>query len=147
MHSRLRRAMVWLETIVGLPIALYGLVNHLVIGAVLFLSGSFKKDNSRDRTTEWVIRGAVALAGYAVQVFFVAHRWGRAAAGYYAPTLPATGLYLWRYLWLLEHQTRPLVTSFRSPASTLKAQRLREAFLEELDKVLTDYEARASVPR
>lgn len=147
MHSRLRRAIVWLETIVGLPIALYGLLNHLVIGTLLFLSGSFKKKNLSAPPTVWIVRCAVALAGYAVQIYLVAHKWGRAAAGYYAPTLPATGLYLWRYLWLLEHQTRPLVTSLTLPASTLKTQRLRQAFLEELDKALTDCEAKAAVTR
>src|SRR5208283_1196376 len=34
------RGIVWLETLLGFPIALYGLMNHLAIGLVLFLAGS-----------------------------------------------------------------------------------------------------------
>jgi hypothetical protein len=145
-HSRLRRALVLLETLAGLPIALYGLLNHLLIGALAFLAGSFGKNDSRDRTTEWTIRGAIVLAGYAAQVYLVAHRWGRAAGGYYAPTLPATGLYLWRYAWVLEHRTRLLFVSLTIPATTRRAKRLRDTLLEELDKALAGYEAEANVP-
>ena len=43
--------------------------------------------------TEWTLRGAVTLGFYAVQIFLVAHWRGRAAAGYYAPTLPVSGAY------------------------------------------------------
>jgi hypothetical protein len=136
MRSGLRRAMVWLETLVGLPIALYGLVNHLAIGAVALLVGSFRKNSSRSRTAEWVIRGAILAAGYTVQIYLVAHRWGRAAAGYYAPSLPASGLYLWRYAWLLQHQTRLLFSSLMIPAATRKAKRLRNDFLKEFEEAL-----------
>jgi hypothetical protein len=141
-----RRAVVWLETVIGLPIALYGLLNHLVIGVLLFLTGSFKKDNPRNRTAEWTIRIVVALACYTTQISLVAHWWGRAAAGYYAPTLPVTGAYLWRFLWVLRHQTRLLLKSLMLSALTLKANRLRRAFLGELDQTLTAYEEKASAP-
>ncbi len=77
-----RRALLWFETLLGLPIALYGLLNHWVIGLVLFLAGSFKHHSSRARTTEWTLRGAVTLGFYALQIFLVAHWRGRAAAGY-----------------------------------------------------------------
>jgi hypothetical protein len=145
-RSGLRRAIVGLETLIGLPIALYGLANHLVVGVLLFLVGSFKKDNHRNRVAEWTIRSAVVLVCYATQIFLVAHWWGRAAAGYYAPTLPVTGAYLWRFPWLLRHQTRLMFISLTLPALTSKAKRLRRAFLEELDQTLTAYEEKASVP-
>ena len=96
LHSGWRRTVRWLETLLGLPIALYGLLNHLGIALVLFLAGSFKRHNPRARTKEWTLRGAVTLGFYALQIFLVAHWRGRAAAGYYAPTLPVTGAYLWR---------------------------------------------------
>jgi hypothetical protein len=147
LRSGSRRAVVWLETVIGLPIALYGLLNHLLIGALLFLTGSFKKDNHRSRAVEWTMRGGVTLACYATQVFLVSHWWGRAAAGYYAPTLPVTGVYLWRFRWLLRHQTRALFKSLTLSALTLKANRLRRAFLEGLDRTLTKYEEAAGVPR
>src|SRR5208282_765744 len=65
LRSGWRRIIVWLETVLGLPIALYGLLNHWAIGLVLLLAGSFKGDNARSRTTEWTLRGAVALGFYA----------------------------------------------------------------------------------
>jgi hypothetical protein len=146
-RSGSRRAIVWLETVIGLPIALYGLLNHLLMGVLLFLAGSFKKENPRSRAAEWTIRGGVALACYATQIFLVSHWWGRAAAGYYAPALPVTGAYLWRFGWLLRHQTRVLFKSLALAALTSKANRLRRAYLHELDQTLTAYEETAGVPR
>ena len=142
-----RRTLLSLETLLGLPLALYGLLNHLVIGFVLFLAGSFQRKSSRARTTEWTMRVAVTLGFYAVQIFLVAHWRGRAAAGYYAPTLPVSGAYLWRYVGLVRPQARLLFISLTIPALTRKIKRLRHALLEELDRTLTAYEERTSVPR
>jgi hypothetical protein len=142
-----RRAILWFETPLGLPIALYGLLNHCVIVLVLFLAGSFKRNNSRARTTVWTIRGAVTLGFYALQIFLVAHSRGRAAAGYYAPTLPISGGYLWRYVELVRPQARLLVISLTIPALKKKIKRLRHALLQELDQMLTSYEEKSSVPQ
>ena len=133
--------------LLGLPIALYGLLNHLVIGLALFLAGSFKRNSSRARTTEWTIRIAVTLGLYILQIFLVAHWWGRAAAGYYAPTLPVSGAYLWRYVRLVRPQARLMFISLSIPALTRKIKRLRHELLEELDQMLRSYEERVSVPR
>ena len=133
--------------LLGLPIALYGLLNHLVIGLALFLAGSFKRDNLRARTTEWTLRGAVTLGFYALQIFLVARWWGRAAAGYYAPTLPVSGAYLWRYVGLIRPQARLLFISLTIPAMTRKIKRLRHALLEDLDQGLGSYEEKTSVLR
>jgi hypothetical protein len=146
-RSGWRQALVWFEELLGLPIALYGLLNHWAIGLVLFLAGSFKRDNPRPRTTEWTLRGAVTLGFYAVQIFLIAHWRGRAAAGYYAPTLPVSGAYLWRYVGLLQPQARVLLISLTIPPLTRKIKRLRGALLEELDRMLAAYEERTSVPR
>lgn len=136
LHSGWRQTAGWLETLLGLPIALYGLLNHLAIGLVLFLAGSFKRGNGRARSREWTLRGAVALGFYAFQIFLVAHRWGRAAAGYYAPTLPVSGAYLWRYMRLLGPQARLLFVSLTIPVLSKKIKRLRRALLEEVDGAL-----------
>jgi hypothetical protein len=136
-RSRWQRAIVWLETLIGLPIALYGLLNHLAIGLVCLLIGSSKKEHPRPRTTEWAIRCVVALAFYITQVFLVAHWWGRAAAGYYAPTLPVSGAYLWRYRWVLRRQARPVFISLTIPALTRKMKRLRQVPVKELDEQVT----------
>ncbi len=146
-HSGLGRTIVGLEMLLGLPIAFCGLLNHLVIGLALFLAGSFKRDNLRARTTEWTLRGAVTLGFYALQIFLVARWWGRAAAGYYAPTLPVSGAYLWRYVGLIRPQARLLFISLTIPAMTRKIKRLRHALLEELDQGLGSYEEKTSVLR
>jgi len=147
LRSGWRRTLVWFETVLGLPIALYGLLNHLLILLVLFLAGSFKRDNPRARTTEWTLRGAVTLALYAIQILLLAHWRGRAVAGYYAPTLPVSGAYLWRYVGLVRPQARTVFILLTLPGLTKKIQRLRHELLEELDQILTAYEERSSVPR
>lgn len=138
-----RLILFWFEALLGLPIALYGLLNHLGIGLVLFLAGSFKRDNPRARTTEWTIRGVVTLAFYVFQVLLVSRWLGRAAAGYYLPTLPVTGAYLWRYMGLVRSQARLLFISMTIPGITKKTIRMRQALLEELDQTLAPYEENA----
>jgi hypothetical protein len=147
MQSVWWRTMVGLETVLGLPIALYGLLNHLAIVLVLFLAGSFKRKLSRTPTTEWTIRVAVTLGFYALQILLVAHWRGRAGAGWYAPTLPGSGVCLWGYVYLLRHQARLLYISLTLPASMRKIKRLRNALLEELDQTLTPYEEVTSLAR
>jgi hypothetical protein len=141
-----QQTILWFETLLGLPIALYGLLNHLAIGLVLYLAGSFKRSKSRARKV-WTIRGAVILGFYAIQIFLMARLRGRAAAGYYAPSLPVSGAYLWRYVGLVRPQARLLFISLTIPALKRKIQRLRHALLEEFDQALTSYEEKTSVPR
>ena len=136
-----RRPLFWFESILGLPIALYGLLNHLAIGLVLFLAGSFQRDRSRPRSVEVTIWVTVTLAFYALQTFLVAHRWGRVAAGYYAPSLPVSGLYLWRrYAELMRPRARLLFMSITNPGLKRKIIRLRRTLLEEMDRTLSSYE-------
>jgi len=142
-----RRALLWFETLLGLPIALYGFLNHGAIALVLFLAGSFKRNSSRARTTELMIRAGVTLAFYILQILLVAHTWGRAAAGYYAPSLPVSGWYLWRYVGLVRPQARLLFISLTIPALKRKIQRLRHALLNELDQTLTPSEEKTRVTR
>jgi len=143
-----RKLVLWLETLLGLPIALYGLVNHLAIGLVLLVTGSFRHNSSRSRTVEWIIRGVVTLAFYTLQIYLVAHHWGRAAAGYYAPTLLISGGYLLlRYVGLVQAQARLLFISLTIPGLRNKISRLRRTLLEDLDQTLNAYEERAGVLR
>ncbi len=147
LHSGWGRAMLWAETVLGLPIALFGLANHLAIGLVLFLAGSFKQENPRPRPTEWAIRGGAAVAFYVIQILLVAHEWGRAAAGYYAPALPVSGLYLWRYARLVRPQGHILLISATLPSMKRKIQRLRQALRDDLDRLLATCEEKASATR
>ena len=136
----LGRGVVWIETVAGFAIALYGLVNHLPAIAVLYLTGLMRKESKRDKIMEWIARGLILVGWYAGAIFLVAHTWGRRAAGYYAPTLPLSALYLWRYAWLLQHQTRVMVLSLRVSAEAAKAKRLRKDFLHEMNDAL-DWQA------
>jgi hypothetical protein len=140
------RSLVWLESAAGFAVACYGLINHLAAIALLYLTGLLKKDNGRDKITEGLWRGVVLLGCYVVQVFLVAHFWGRRAAGYYAPTLPLSALYLWRYAWLLRHQTRIAFLAFKLSAETARTKRLRIHFLYEINRVLDQYAALLDLP-
>lgn len=138
--SALRRGLLRIEAVLGLPVALYGLLNHLAIALILLAAGSFKQNSTRSRRTEWTLRGAVTLAFYAVQIYLVKHWWGRAAAGYYAPTLPISGVYLWRYWKVAGPRMRMLWFSLGMPGLKKKVTRLRWRLLDFLDDTLEPYE-------
>lgn len=157
LQSSLRRTGVWIESVVGLPLACYGMVNHLVswlVWAGILYSKLLKKTklangNSklaplaefrsskfefRNRTGEWLARGLVVLGCYAGQIWLVAHSLGRATAGYYALTLPVSGAYLWRYGWLLRHRTHQLLLAVGVPAEETKLRRMRKELIGEFNK-------------
>jgi len=131
-----RRAAVWFETLLGSPIALFGLVNHLLILLLLSWAGLLKKESNRDRTLEWALRALLGLGCYAGQILLVAHLLGRPVAGYYAPALPLSGLYLWRYAWLLRHRTRPVLLALTLPAQAAKVRRMRKELVAEVNQHL-----------
>jgi len=136
LRGPLGRGVVLLETVAGFPLAVYGLVNHLVPMAVLYWAGLLKKESGQDKTTKWFWRGLVVLGCYALQVLLVGRFWGRRGAGLYLPTLPLSGLYLWRYSWLMRHQTRIAFLSLNRSVETTNASRLREDFLHEINQAL-----------
>jgi hypothetical protein len=142
----LGRGIVWLESVAGFAVASYGLLNHLVTIALLYLTGLLKKDSGRDRIMEWLARGLVVLGCYAVEVFLVGRSWGRRAAGYYAPTLPLSALYLWRYAWLLRHRTRFAFLSLNLSAETAKTKRLRKDLLHEINVALDHHAEELGLP-
>jgi hypothetical protein len=142
-----RRVLLSIESLLGLPIAIYGFLNHWAILLVLFLAGSFKRNSLRPRTTELAIRAGVLLTFYVFQIFLVAHYRGRAWAGYYAPSLPISGWYLWRYTGLVRPQARLLFVSLTIPALKRKIQHLRQTLLHDLDHALAFTEEKTSVTR
>jgi hypothetical protein len=133
---RVGRGVIWLETVAGFAIAFYGLLNHLLAIALLYLTGLLKKESRRDKIMQWLGRALLVLWSYGVEVFLVAHSWGRHAAGYYLPTLPLSALYLWRYAWLLRHQTRIAFLSFNLSAEAARSKRLRKDLLREINVAL-----------
>jgi len=119
-----------------LPLAAYGLVNHFVIGLILLGTGWLKRESGADRTPRWLGVGLVALGIYVIQILIVDRVMGRAAAGYYAPSLPLSGAYLWRYRWLLRHRTRLVLISLRLPRQAAIERRKRKVILERFRQAL-----------
>lgn len=137
LDSPLRRGWVWCESLLGSIVAFYGLLNHLLVLLILSWTGLLKSENEGDRRREWWNRGVVVAACYVMQVLLVAYLLGRSWAGYYAPTLPLSGLYLWRYLWLLRHRTRVAFLALLVPGQARKLSRMRQKFVAELNEALS----------
>ena len=123
-------AAAWLETTLGLPVAVYGLINHLPALIALRAGGLFRHSDNRDPKVEWLWRIFIVLSSYTVQVFLVHFWWGRAVAGYYTLTLPVSGAYLWRYRWLVRHRIHALVRKALQPVHSARVARERENVLE-----------------
>ena len=136
LKSRLRLGAVWVESLLGLPLAAYGLVNHLVIGLILRGMGLLKRGTGTGRTTKWLIAGLATLGIYVIQILIVDRFMGRAAAGYYAPSLPLSGAYVWRYRWLLRHRTRLALVSLRLPRQAAIERRKRKTVIAWLKQAL-----------
>ena len=146
LNRPLGQGLVLLESLAGFALALYGLVNHLPAIAVLYLTGLLKKEGGWDQITTWLWRLLVVFGSYGVEVFLVAHFWGRRAAGYYVPALPLSALYLWRYFWLLRHHTRIALRSFNLSSEAAKAARLRRDFLHEINQALDHHAEMLALP-
>lgn len=145
-ESGLHVAVAWVETVLGFPVALYGLLNHLPAGIVLWVSGLLKKSVRRDPKAEWLLRSFIVLSFYTGQVYLAHSLWGRATAGYYALTLPISGAYLWRYWWLSRHRTRVLKMKALLPTRIARALRKREKILKSFDREIESSPQTPSLP-
>jgi len=139
LKSPVLRLAGWAESLAGLPVAVYGLVNHIPIALILLATGLLRRNDRRSSTAVWATRGLVVLACYALAVAWCGRHFGRAAAGYYAASLPFSGAYLWRYVWLVRHRTRLLLSSARAPLDTRTLARQRKEFITELNQVRDTY--------
>jgi hypothetical protein len=131
-----KRFLGWMESIVGLSLACYGLLNHLTAAFVLYVTGLMKRGWETKPET-WVARGVLVLGCYGAQIAVVGHILGRAAGGYYALTLPVSGAYLIRYGWLLRRRAGASglgvwTASLRSPWEAS-----RKRLFETLDQILS----------
>ncbi len=138
-QSAMRRTLGWMETIAGFPIALYGVLNHLLIGIVLHLAGLLRRQGGASRMAVWISRGAVLLIFYIAQILVCDYFLSRAAAGYYALSLPVTALYVWRYVLLIRRSTRFLYLRALAPRQTTLAREKRRRFVRELDAARNAY--------
>ncbi|HET7842335.1 MAG TPA: hypothetical protein VFM21_12045 [Terriglobia bacterium] len=138
-RSSMRRALGWIETLAGFPVALYGILNHLVIGVVLRVAGLLKRQSGTNRTALWISRAAILLIFYIAQVLLCDHLLGRAAAGYYALSLPIAALYAWRYVLLIRRCTRFLYLRALAPRRENVAREKRRRFVRELNAARNAY--------
>lgn len=144
--SNFQIAEAWVESALGLPVALYGLANHLVAGGILLFAGLLKRSRGGDPKVEWLWRTFIVLSCYTVQVFLVNRGLGRAAAGYYTLTLPVSGAYLWRYLWLAKNRTRALLSSALLPAWSARLARAQGRIMERIDLEAEKFAQSVGVP-
>ncbi len=141
------RLWYWFESIVGLPIAFYGLVNHLFAWAILKWRGLLdRKESEADPMEQWVLRGLVVVGCYAAQISICAFAFGRATAGYYALSLPFVGGYLWRYRWLARARTRLLLLQARLPRRAEKLRERRRQLVAELNESRDAYAETVGAP-
>jgi 1-acyl-sn-glycerol-3-phosphate acyltransferase len=132
LHSGSRRAAAWAESIAGFPIALYGLLNLLIAWLVLRALGLLRRGLWNATTAEWTARVMVALVCYAGQILLAACFLPRWAAGYYALSLPISGVYALRYLWLWEHRASVVALSLEKQKRQRRLRKLRKNLLDEL---------------
>jgi len=134
--SASKRVLAWTETIVGLPLACYGLLNHLVATLLLYVTGLLKHGQQVKPET-WVARALLVLGCYAGQIALVERTLGRAAAGYYALTLPVSGAYLLRYGWLLRRRADTSVLGVWAASLRSPWEASRKKLSEKLDQILS----------
>jgi glycerol-3-phosphate O-acyltransferase/dihydroxyacetone phosphate acyltransferase len=142
-----RVAAASIETVLGFPIALYGLINHLPALIILSASGLLRSSPKRDPKVEWLLRIFTVLGSYTLQIFIVHFWWGRAVAGYYALTLPVSGAYLWRYRWLIRRRTHVLVRKALHPAKSARVARDRKEILERFNRELERFAQSSTEPQ
>jgi hypothetical protein len=130
-----RRARYWLEAALEAPLAFYGFLNHLLPIALLMPGNLLGRLARKDPGQAWLLRILVVLGTYILLVSLCARQWGRAAAGYYALTLPLSGLVLWRFQRLVRTRIRLLLLARTLARRRERLRRLRKRFLESLNRV------------
>ncbi len=133
------RIACWMASLIGLPIALYGVVNHLVAGIILRRAGFLENKEGQNQAVRWGVSALVVLGTYALQTLLCAHWLGRTITGYYAPSLPLSGAWLLGYVWLLRHQTSYLLLDFRTRRLAAKLLPMRKELIRELDSARDTY--------
>lgn len=131
--SSLRHLAIWTESAAGFPVALYGLINHLPAGLVLWAAGLFNRQDRRSEAEKWFLRAAIVLACYAGEIALASQWLGRSGTGYYAVTLPLSGAYLARYIWLWRRRTRFLLRDFDVPYDARGLRRMRKRLIARFD--------------
>jgi hypothetical protein len=131
--------LAWIEIALGLPVACYGFLNHVPAGLLVSVTGMKRKPGKEVKPLEWAAAAFLILACYAGAIALVHHWFGRSTAGYYAVTLPASGLYLWRYAWLWRHRTRLLLQGLYAPWAETRLRRMRKELIARVGAARNTY--------
>jgi hypothetical protein len=137
--STLRRTLAWVESALGLPVACYGFLNHVPAGLLVSVTGLWQKPGKQVRPGEWAVAAFLIFVCYAGAIALVNHWFGRSTAGYYAVTLPTSGLYLWRYAWLWCHRTRLLLQHLFAPLVESRLRRMRKELIARVGAARNAY--------
>ena len=129
----------WVEGALGLPLAIYGLINHLVPCLIYYRAGLFDNKAGQRQAVRWAIRVVVVMGCYAVQILLCAEWLGRTITGYYALSLPLSGAYLWRYAWLVQHRLRLLLLRLRVRGEAGKLAPMRKDLIQAINSARDIY--------
>lgn len=132
--SLLKRWLGWGESVFGLPVACYGLLNHFIPALLLYTCGLSKRHQPL-KAEPWLARTLVVIGCYGGQIALVNSVGGRAAAGYYALTLPVSGVYLLRYWRLLRRRTGLLLQGVWAASLSSQGEVTGKTFFEKLDQI------------
>jgi hypothetical protein len=141
LRSPASRIRYWVEAVLEAPIAFYGFINHLIPIALLMPGNLLGRLTKKDPGHAWLLRVLVVLGTYFVLVSFCAREWGRAVAGYYALTLPLSGLILWRFHRLVRTRVRLLLLARTLAKRGERLRQLRKHFLQNLNHARDEYYA------
>jgi hypothetical protein len=109
-------------------------VNLLIAWLVLRILGLFRNGLWNASAGVWIARGIVTVICYGGQVALVACFLPRSQVGYYAPSLPISGAYFLRYLWLLENRANVVALSWQNRKRAQRLRRMRNNLIEELKR-------------
>ncbi|MGH9375032.1 MAG: 1-acyl-sn-glycerol-3-phosphate acyltransferase [Terriglobia bacterium] len=122
----------WLETVIGFPVACYGLLNLIPAWLIARLAGLLRDGLWRTPPREWMLRVLVAIGCYTCQIALAATLLPRWEAGIYAPSILFSGAYALRYLWLTEHRIPVLAQSVAKEKRSARLRRMRRGLIDEL---------------
>ncbi|HLY60660.1 MAG TPA: hypothetical protein VKV95_07820 [Terriglobia bacterium] len=139
LKSPWQRAVFWVASLVGFPLAAYGLLNHLMSALIMYFTGLTQNKEGQNQTARWAARGLILLGCYALQILVCSYWLGRTITGYYAPSLPVSGVLLLAFAWLVWHRTRYLLLDFRSRRLAAQLVPMRKALIRELNAARDSY--------
>jgi len=143
--TQLTRASIWtaVKSLLGLPVAVYGVVNNFIPYYLAELSAKkFIDDRTKILSALMIGGGSAFLFFYALQVFSVWLFYGEFWASVYGVSLPLSGWFALGYLKVIRSEQQRLGLSFflfTNRQLFNKMRRERKLLIAELDAIKNDY--------